>query len=121
MLKIFCVFAITVTTVLSFKLPEHFLALGQDYAFSVVRLNFLQAYAACKRYGWTLATEKNELQTNTLAEEIKANKIQSVAYWIGGFYQSDQEFLPRWIWLETGESLNYTNCYYISYSKTTRF
>ncbi|XP_030760127.1 uncharacterized protein LOC115885368 [Sitophilus oryzae] len=119
MFQISFIFVITLTTVLSSKLPENFLALGENYVYSVALLDFFQSYAACKRFGWTLATEKNERETTILAQEIKANGLEDTVHWLGGFYQIDKEFIPRWMWLETGESFNYTHWYGESQTTTS--
>ncbi|XP_076267023.1 uncharacterized protein LOC143200471 [Rhynchophorus ferrugineus] len=110
MIKALCFFVL-VATVCSREIPKGFIGVGEDYIISSGTLEYLQAFATCKRYGKTLVTEQTEAETLEFNTVLNNAGLAARNYWIGGIYQRDTEFSPEWIWIDSGKVFNYTNWY----------
>ncbi|XP_076266062.1 uncharacterized protein LOC143199821 [Rhynchophorus ferrugineus] len=110
MIKLLCLF-ILAATVYSREIPRGFIKVDEDYIFSTITLEYLQAFATCKRYGKTLVTERNETETLKFNTALNNAGLSERNHWLGGIFQRGTEFAPIWIWLDYGVVLNYTNWY----------
>ncbi|XP_066249319.1 uncharacterized protein [Euwallacea similis] len=83
-----------------------------EYLISNTKLPYLEAYAACKRYGYTLAIEKSAEDTVKVNEALgKDGDLVDERHFLGGIRENSVVFLNKWMWLEQGEMFNYTNWY----------
>ncbi|XP_030747016.1 perlucin-like [Sitophilus oryzae] len=79
------------------------------YHLSTIEATFPQALFTCKLYGWTLATEKTAQDTANLESFLTQSGQTSESIWLGGVYQVINELAAKWIWIESGLELSYTN------------
>ncbi|XP_066249365.1 uncharacterized protein [Euwallacea similis] len=95
--------------------------LTKKYDVSKIPARFLDAYAACKRKKHNLAVERSKTETANIRNAItKAGRENiDLGYYIGGYLEHTDDFKSSsWLWLDTGNALNYFNWYSIAPNDT---